>query len=70
MDSNSTGAESSHRVSPVEVPLSPTAAAISPASTISTSALVLACIFTIRPMRSFLPVEELITMAPDFTVPE
>ncbi|MCY1371963.1 hypothetical protein D9M69_591340 [compost metagenome] len=48
-------ASGSHRVSPVVTSLRPTQAAMSPARISSTSWRLLACICTIRPMRSFLP---------------
>ena len=45
----------SHKVSPVVTSFKPTQAAMSPARISSTSSRLLACICTIRPIRSFLP---------------
>ena len=55
IDSRITGCCSSQIVSPVVVVLKPTAAAISPAYTLSISVRLFACIWTIRPTRSFFP---------------
>ena len=61
---------SSQIVWPVDVSFSPTAAAISPALTLLISSLSSACIFTIRPIRSFLPVIVFSTPAPASIDPE
>ncbi len=50
---------SSHNVSPVAVLFSPTAAAISPATTSVTSSLLLACILSSLPILSLLSLDEL-----------
>ena len=69
IDSSTTGASSAHSVSPVVVSLRPTAAAISPAPTSSTSSRWFACICSRRPTRS-LPVVALRTWEPDLSLPE
>jgi len=61
---------SSHKVSPVVVFLSPTAAAISPANTSCISVRLLACICKIRPILSLTPLFALRTYEPLFSVPE
>ena len=70
MDSRMMGCFSSHRVSPVVVFFRPTAAAMSPAYTLSMSFRSLACICTIRPMRSLESLTELYTVEPASMVPE
>ncbi len=70
MVSSRIGASTSHRVCDVFTSLIPTAAAISPAYTSSTSSRLSAISRTIRPTRSLLPVEEFIMYVPDFIVPE
>ncbi len=60
----------SQRVSPVVTSLRPIAAAMSPALTSLISSRSLECIWTIRPMRSFLSLDELYTKSPDFKTPE
>jgi hypothetical protein len=47
--------DGSHSVSPVVTSFRPTQAAMSPAGSRRLSSRLLACICTIRPMRSFLP---------------
>ena len=68
--SRSMGFSRSQNVSPVEVSFKPTAAAISPANTSSTSSLWSACILTIRPNLSRSPVTVLRTLEPDLALPE
>ena len=63
-------ASGSHSVSPVVTSFRPTQAAISPACSSSTSWRSLACISTMRPMRSFLPFTGFHTASPFFSVPE
>ena len=67
--SRTIGASSAQRVSPVVVSFNPTAAAISPQYTCSISSLLLACIWSILPILSFLPFVELRTVAPFSTKP-
>eukprot|EP01139_Manchomonas_bermudensis_P003031 Amastigsp_a7038_3.p4 type:complete len:124 gc:universal Amastigsp_a7038_3:412-41(-) len=55
MRSSMTMASGSHRVSPVVTSFRPTQAAMSPARISLTSSRLFACICTIRPIRSFLP---------------
>jgi len=57
-------------VSPVVVTFKPTAAAISPVNTSSTSSRRMACMRRMRPMRSRLPVDAFITDDPAFSRPE
>ena len=64
IDSRRIGAVSMASVSPVEVFLSPTMAAISPAPMSSRSSRELACIWRMRPIRSVLPVVTLRTRSP------
>src|SRR6266508_799834 len=59
IDSRTIGCASSASVSPVVVDLSPTAAAMSPVKTSSTSSRRMACMRRMRPMRSRLPVDAL-----------
>ena len=68
--SSTTGASGAHRVSPVEVCLRPTPAAMSPAYTSSCSSRLLACIIRMRPTRSVRPVIELSTRPPALSLPE
>mmetsp|Transcript_27897 Transcript_27897/g.75182 ORF Transcript_27897/g.75182 Transcript_27897/m.75182 type:complete len:231 (-) Transcript_27897:648-1340(-) len=68
--SRMTGLEGSQRVSPVVVSLHPTMAMMSPAKAWSMSVRSLAFISSMRPMRSFLPLTELSTVAPLSTTPE
>ena len=70
IDSRMTGCSGSVRVSPVNVSLSPTAAAMSPAKTSSISSRWLACIWRMRPTRSRLPFVGLSTYEPALSVPE
>ena len=70
IDSNITGWSISHKVSPVVTSFSPTAAAISPAYTLSISSLWLECICSILPILSFLSLFEFNTVEPDSNVPE
>ena len=60
----------SHSVSPVVVFFSPTTAMMSPAKMASLSSRWLACIWRMRPTRSFLSLVELVTMPPLASVPE
>ena len=59
IDSSTMGLDSSHSVSPVNVFLRPTAAAMSPALTWSISSRWLAWSWSRRPIRSLLPFDEL-----------
>ena len=68
--SNTISFDPSHSVSPVVISLRPIHAAISPALISFNSFLLLECIWTILPMRSFLPFVELITESPTDTTPE
>ncbi|MNS99244.1 hypothetical protein D3C72_1336420 [compost metagenome] len=70
MRSRMIGLLMSHRVSPVVTSFMPINAAISPAHTALISARWLACICTIRPTRSFLPLTELSTASPELSTPE
>ena len=70
IDSRTIGFSSAVSVSPVVVFFSPTAAAMSPALTWSISSRWLACIWRMRPTRSFVPFELLYTYEPVFSVPE
>ena len=70
MRSRITGASGAESVSPVEVCLRPTPAAMSPAYTSSTSSRVFACIIRMRPTRSVRPVTELSTRPPALSLPE
>ncbi len=70
IDSRITGWSGSTSVSPVKVSLRPTAAAMSPAWTSSISSRWFACIWRMRPIRSFLPFVELRRYEPDLRVPE
>ena len=70
IDSSRIGAVSVASVSPVVVDLSPTVAAISPATICSRSSRWLACICRIRPTRSVLPVVVLRTRSPELIWPE
>ena len=60
----------SERVSPVVVCLRPTAATMSPAKQASLSSRWLACIWSSRPIRSFLSLVVLVTVPPFCRVPE
>ena len=60
----------SQSVSPVVVFLSPTAATMSPAKTPSLSSRWLACIWRMRPTRSFLSLVALSTWLPAASLPE
>jgi hypothetical protein len=62
--SSSTGWSASQSVSPVVVCLRPTAAAMSPVKAASLSSRVLACIWRMRPNRSFLSFVELTSASP------
>ena len=62
--SSTTGASGAQSVSPVEVCLMPTPAAMSPAYTSSISSRLFACIIRMRPTRSVRPVTELSTRLP------
>ncbi len=68
--SRMTASFGSHRVSPVRVSLRPASATMSPAKASFTSSRLLACISSMRPTRSFLSRDELMTLAPDSTLPE
>ena len=70
MFSRRIGASGADSVSPVEVCLKPTPAAMSPAYTVSSSSRWLACIIRMRPTRSVLPLVEFRMRAPDSSVPE
>ena len=70
IDSSTTGLSSAVSVSPVVVFLRPTAAAMSPALTWSISSRWLACIWRMRPTRSFSPFVLLNTYEPVLSVPE
>ena len=70
IDSRRIGAVSMASVSPVDVFLSPTMAAISPAPMSSRSSRELACIWRMRPTRSVLPVVTLRTLSPALIWPE
>ena len=70
IDSRTIGLSSAVSVSPVVVFFSPTAAAMSPALTWSISSRWLACIWRMRPTRSFVPFVLLYTYEPVFSVPE
>jgi hypothetical protein len=58
------------RLSPVVTSLSPTAAAMSPARTSLISERSLACIWSSRPIRSFLSLIGLKTVSPELNTPE
>ena len=64
------GASIAHRVSPVVTSFRPIAAAMSPARTSLISSRLLACIWTIRPKRSFLDLTGFSTVSPELTTPE
>ena len=64
------GLSSSHSVWPVCTFFRPTSATMSPACAESISVRSLACICTMRPMRSVLPVKVLSTAMPLLIVPE
>src|SRR6056297_3091333 len=68
--SSTIGLSVSQSVSPVVTSFRPTAAAISPASTSLISSRLLACIWTIRPTRSFFSFTELKTPVPLSSLPE
>ena len=68
--SSTIGCRGSHSVSPVVVFFSPTTAMMSPAKMASLSSRWLACIWRMRPTRSFLSLVELVTVAPFGSVPE
>ena len=68
--SSTMGAAGSHRVSPVVVFLRPTTAMMSPAKMASLSTRWLACIWRMRPTRSFLSLVEFKTEEPLVRVPE
>ena len=70
MRSRMIGLFMSHRVSPVVTSFMPISAAMSPAQTFLISARWLACICTMRPTRSFLPLTELSTASPELSTPE
>ena len=68
--SSTIGCFSSESVSPVRVSFRPMAATMSPAKTTSMSSRWLACIWRMRPTRSFLPCVALRTVPPFSSVPE
>ena len=70
MRSSTIGCAGSQSVSPVVVFLRPTAATMSPANTASLSSRWFACIWRMRPIRSFLSFVALRTAAPVVSVPE
>ena len=70
MLSSTIGLAGSVKVLPVVVCLRPTIAAISPAPTSVTSSRLLPCIRTIRPTRSFSPLELFKIYDPATTLPE
>ena len=65
--SSTTGWFGSHSVSPVVVSLRPASAMMSPAKASEISSCLLACIMTIRPIRSRLPLVEFRSWSPFFT---
>jgi len=70
IDSRIIGWLGSHKVFPVVTSFNPTAAAISPAYTLSMSSLWFECIWRILPILSFLSLLEFNTVEPDSKVPE
>ena len=70
MRSSTIGCAGSQSVSPVVVFLRPTAATMSPAKTASLSSRWLACIWRMRPTRSFLSLVALSTGLPAASLPE
>jgi hypothetical protein len=70
MRSSTIGFAGSHRVSPVVVPLRPASATMSPARASLMSSRLLACICSMRPMRSRSPFTELMTWVPLVSTPE
>ena len=70
IDSNITGCAGSQSVSPVDTSFNPTAAAISPAYTLSISCLWLECIKRILPILSFLSLFAFNIVEPASNVPE
>ncbi len=70
MRSRMIGFSIEQRVSPVVTSFMPISAAMSPARHSLISSRWLACICTIRPTRSFLPLTEFITESPEDRTPE